>query len=151
MRCLFLVLAFAATFPAFAAPQRCAHITAGVVDNVVIADPAAGLPGVDCSNPAAQVGWTFAGGVYTPVAPAVVYQTSGLSFLQFMALFTTAEQVAIVTSTDTQTRVFLAMAEGSGTISLTDPIVSSGVAYLASINLIAAARVATVLGGAPPH
>jgi hypothetical protein len=151
MRTRIFVLVLAAASPAFASPQRCAHITAGGVDNVVIADPVAGLPaGVDCSNPVAQIGWTFAGGVYTPVTPPVVYQISGLSFLQFMALFSAAEQAAIVTSADTQVRLFVLMAGGAGSIDLTNSQVVAGVNYLASINLIAQSRAAAVLSGAPP-
>jgi hypothetical protein len=150
MRSFAILLALAAS-PAFAAPQRCAAIAGGVVVNVVVTDPAAALPGVDCSNPAAQIGWTFANGVYAkPAAAAPVYPTTGLSFLQFLALFAPAEQAAIVASTDTQVRLFVLMADGAGTLDLTNPQVVAGVNYLASVQLIAAARVATILSGAPP-
>lgn len=151
MRALALALAVALASPALAEPQHCAHIAGGVVDNVVIADPATAGPDVDCSDPAAQIGWTFAGGVYTPSpAPAPSYQTAGLTFLQFMGLFTLAEQAAIISSSDIQVRVFVVMASGAGSIDLANPQVSGGVNYLASLNLIAPARVAVVLAGMPP-
>lgn len=151
MRVLILALALALASPALAAPQRCAHIANGVVDNVVIADPAAPGPGVDCSNPTAQMGWSFAGGVYTPApAPAPVYQTEKLTFLQFMGLFTLTEQAAIISSPDIQVRVFVVMASGAGAIDLDNPQVSGGVQYLAALGLIAPARVAAVLAGMPP-
>lgn len=82
--------------------------------------------------------------------PAASYQTTGLTFLQFMALFSSAEQGAIVSSTDTQVKLFLLMATGAGALDLGNPEVVSGVNYLASLGLIAAARVAVILSGAPP-
>ena len=97
----------------------------------------------------AQVGWTYMGGVFASVAPAVVYQTAGLTFLQFMALLTSAEQAAVANSTDTQTRLFVMMATGAGSLDLANPEVVSGINYLAAIGLIASARAATILTGAP--
>jgi hypothetical protein len=132
--------------------QRCAQILNGVVENVIEADPVLFVPSDGSTlvpSATAEIGWTYANGAFTPVAPAVSYQTTGLTFDQFMALFTAAEQAAINTSTDTQTRVFIAEAEGAPSIDLTNPTVTAGVNYLASINLIASSRVATILAGAP--
>jgi hypothetical protein len=150
MRALAMALIFAAVSPAFASSQRCAQLAGGVVVNVVIANPASAPANVDCSNPAAQVGWTFASGVYTPVTAPVVYQTSGLSFLQFMDLFSPPEQAAIVTSADTQVRLFVLMASGAGSLDLANPLVVAGVNYLASTTLVSPSRVAAILAGAPP-
>jgi hypothetical protein len=133
--------------------MRCAQILKGVVVNVIEADPSTFKPNdgslIVASN-TAEVGWSYAGGVFTPNAPAAAYQTNSLTFLQFMALFTGAEQAGIVNSTDTQVRLFLVMATGAGSLDLTNSQVVAGVNYLASINLIASTRVATILSGAPP-
>lgn len=82
-----------------------------------------------------------------------------LSFPQFMALFTAAEQAAIVSATDTQTRLFLLMATGAGALQLTNPEVVAGVNYLATTSastppgpgLIASSRVAQILAGQAPN
>lgn len=132
--------------------QRCAHIVNGVVSNIILADPATFKPSdgsIIVASDTAQLGWTYANGAFTPAVAPVVYQTTGLSFLQFMALFTPTEQAAIVTSTDTQVRLFLLMATGDGQIDLTNPEVIGGVNYLASLGLIGPARVATILAGEP--
>ena len=133
------------------AAQRCAQILNGVVENVIVADPS-WVPGdgsILVASATAQVGWTYMGGVFASVAPAVVYQTAGLTFLQFMALLTSAEQAAVANSTDTQTRLFVMMATGAGSLDLANPEVVSGINYLAAIGLITSARAATILTGAP--
>lgn len=73
-----------------------------------------------------------------------------LTFLQFMALFASAEQVAIVNSSDPQVRLFLLMASGAGQIELAVPEVASDVNYLASAGLIASGRPAQILANQPP-
>ena len=73
-----------------------------------------------------------------------------LTFLQFMALFTTAEQDAIVNSGDTQTKLFLLMATGAGTITLDNPEVIDGLGYLASQGLITPARAVQILANEGP-
>jgi hypothetical protein len=135
------------------ATERCAQILNGVVENIIVADPATFKPGdgsTIVASPTAQIGDTYANGVFTHVVAPVVYQTTGLRFLQFMALFTPTEQAAIVNSTDTQVELFVMMATGAGSIDLLNPEVIAGINYLASANLVASARVATILSGAPP-
>lgn len=91
-----------------------------------------------------------------PVSPFASAPT--LTFLQFMALFTAAEQAAIVNATDTQTRLFLLMATGVGQLQLSDPEVIAGVNYLAAApsstppgpGLIASPRVAQILANTAP-
>jgi hypothetical protein len=73
-----------------------------------------------------------------------------LTFLQFMALFSSAEQTAIVGSTDPQVKLFLLMASGAGTISLPNSEVAAGVGYLASVGLIGATRPAQILADQAP-
>lgn len=90
------------------------------------------------------------------VAPPAPVPT--LTFLQFMALFTSAEQTAIFASNDTQTKMFITMAAGSGGLQLTNGEVIAGVNYLASgasatppgPALITAARAAQILAGQAP-
>ena len=68
-----------------------------------------------------------------------------------MALFTPAEQAAIVNSTDTQTKLFLLMASGAGMIQLNNAQVIAGVNYLASgPGLITNAEAARILAGQAP-
>lgn len=88
-----------------------------------------------------------------PAPPPPIY-----SFLQFMGLFTSAEQDAIFAATDTQTKIFITMAAGSGGLQLTNPQVISGVNYLATPTsatppgpgLITSARAAAILAGEAP-
>ena len=102
--------------------------------------------------------WIAAGNVPTPYAASPPPPPT-LSFLQFMALFTPAEQVAIVSSGDTQTKLFLLMAAGAGTLQLDNSEVVGGVNYLATPTgatppgpgLITALRAAQILANqAPP-
>ena len=81
--------------------------------------------------------------VTPPVAPA------GLTFLQFIALFTQAEQAAIVASTDVQVRLFLLMGAGANEITLSDPKTESGVNYLVSQGLLTSQRAAKILANTP--
>lgn len=101
--------------------------------------------------------WLAAGNTVAPyVAPPAPPPT--LTFLQFMALFTAAEQTAIFASTDTQTKMFVTMAAGSGGLQLTNSEVITGINYLATATtatppgpgLITAARAAQILANDPP-
>jgi hypothetical protein len=97
----------------------------------------------------AGVGWTQAGGAWSaPAAPPP--QTTGLTFLQFMALFTSAEQTAIVASSDAQVKLFVIMASGAGAIDLTNAEVIQGVNYLAGVDLITSAEATRILAGIAP-
>lgn len=80
----------------------------------------------------------------TPPAPPV-----GLTFLQFIALFTQVEQAAIMASTDAQVRLFLLMAAGANEIILSDPQTEAGVNYLASQGLLIPQRAAQILANTP--
>ena len=66
-------------------------------------------------------------------------------FLTFMGLFTDAEKLAIIGSADPEVKLFLAMAEGTKAISLTDPRMKQGLDYLVSVNLLTADREAAIL------
>jgi hypothetical protein len=99
----------------------------------------------------ATIGWTLSGSVWSaPTSPGVDLSAT-ITFLQFMALFTPAEQAALIGSNDTTTKIFVAMATGSGGMQLSNPEVIGGVNYVASIGIITTQRAAQVLAGqAPP-
>lgn len=78
-----------------------------------------------------------------PAAPVVV------TFREFMALFTPAEQAAIVNSTDTQVKLFLLQAS-AGTITLSGPVVKEDLDYLVSLGLITADRETAILSNQAP-
>ena len=130
--------------------MRCAHIVSGVVANVILADPTTftyGDGSLVVATDTAQVGDSYASGVFTSVAPVATYQTSGLTFLQFMGLFTQVEQAAIIGSADVSVKTFTLMAASSPSLDLTNAQVVTGIDYLASISLIQPARVADILAG----
>jgi hypothetical protein len=132
--------------------MRQAHIVNGVVENVIIADEGFdyGDGSLCIPSDTAGIGDAYADGVFTPQPVVVTYPTNGLNFLTFMALFTTAEQDAIVASNNTQVRLFNLMAAGAPSIDLDNPQVVGGVEFLAGLGLIAGDRVAVILSGAPP-
>jgi hypothetical protein len=134
-----------------------AVIENGVLANVVVWDGAsaysppdgATLEPMSALPSGASIGWTLSGGVWSAPSPAVDLSAT-ITFLQFMALFASSEQDAIVASSDTETRLFVMMAAGSGGIQLSNPEVVAGVDYLASIGLITSTRAAAILAGSPP-
>ena len=96
----------------------------------------------------AGVGWTFNGSVWS--APAAVAQTSGLTFQQFVALFTVAEFNAIVSASIANPAITIGMWKLlaiSGNINLASQLVVSSVAGLVTLSLLTAARQTAVLAG----
>jgi hypothetical protein len=82
---------------------------------------------------------------YAPPAPPTIF-----TFQQFMALFTSAEQEAVVNSTDVQVKLFILSWTGSNGFTLNNAEVVNGVNYLASSGVITAARATTILAGQAP-
>ena len=94
------------------------------------------------------------GDIAATSAQVVAWQTANappviITFRQFMALFTAAEQAAIVSSTDTKTRLFL-LSASSGSVTLSDPLVMTDLTYLVSIGLLLVARVSQILTNTAP-
>lgn len=124
---------------------------------LVVRDDGARIP-PDPGNSDFQqyLAWLAAGN--TPMPAPVQQPRILLTFLQFMALFAPAEQAAIVNASDTQTRLFLLMATGAGTLDLSRVEVIAGVNYLAATpsstppgpGLITTARAAQILANQPP-
>jgi hypothetical protein len=84
----------------------------------------------------------------SPTPPAVEPQASTrLGFLDFMNLFTPAEQGAIVNSSDVRVKLFTLMAAGASFVDLTDVRVNAGVKLLETLGLISQGRALQVLGG----
>ena len=85
-------------------------------------------------------------------APAVAAPTppAPLGFLEFMDLFTTAEQGALVTSADPRVKLFLLQASGAGAISFADPRVAAALDQLTTLGLLAAGRAAQILANGAP-
>lgn len=73
-----------------------------------------------------------------------------LTFMQFLALFTSDEQTAIVSSSDPQIRLFCLMAAGASGVDLSDPRTVSGTRLLETLKLIGTGRAAQVLAGQNP-
>lgn len=79
-----------------------------------------------------------------PPAPVI------LSFHDFLVLFTSAEQTAIVGSSDVQLKIWLLKAAGAGEITLGSAQVKQGLDYLVSLGLITTARETQILANTPP-
>lgn len=109
--------------------------------------------------------WSYAGAPQPTASQLAAAQApfvpATMSFLQFMTLFSAAEQDAIFASNDTQTKMFVVMAAAAGSsgLQLANSEVISGVNYLATPatasppgpGLITAARAQQILAGqAPP-
>ncbi len=135
-----------------------ARIERGLVAEVTAYD-GTGLPAVlkatfiDISAVAPQpaVGWTYTNGLfYAPVAPKAPARE--LTSLQFMALFTPAEQTAIAAAAIASPALLLwfFQAMGAQTITLSDPRTAAGIGALVGAGLLTAAREAQVLAGAAP-
>lgn len=99
-------------------------------------------------NALAAYGMTVPDPYVAPAAPAPASVT--ITFLQFLALFSTSEQLAIASSTIPQVQLFVIMASGSGGIQLNDPRVVAAINMLPTFGLIASYRVGQILSGAIP-
>lgn len=74
-----------------------------------------------------------------------------LTFMAFLALFSSDEQTAIVSSDEPQIRLFCLMAAGANGVELSDPRTVAGTTQLETLKLIAKGRAKQVLAGqAPP-
>jgi hypothetical protein len=104
---------------------------------------------VECSNEVVVDQYYYANDeiILIPSKPEIIVVTA--TFREFMALFTPAEQAAIVNSTDTQVKIFLLQAS-AGTITLSDPMVKIDLDYLVSLGLITTDRETAILAKQPP-
>lgn len=97
-------------------------------------------------------GWTWFSDENTARAALLLPAISTppqLTFLQFMALFTPTEQVALVNSSDPNVKLLIFQASGNGGVTLADASVKAGVNYLVSVGLLTSARASMVLANTP--
>jgi hypothetical protein len=98
-------------------------------------------------------GWTWFSDENTARAALLLPTLSAppqLSFLQFMALFTSAEQAALINSTDTGVKLLLLQATGNSGVTLTDAATVNGLAYLVSLGILTTARQMAISANQPP-
>lgn len=96
----------------------------------------------------AGVGWVLSGGTWS--APAVVPQTTGLTFQQFVSLFTVAEFNAIIAASITNPSImigFMKLVSYSGTIDLSSPLVTTSLNGLVALSLLTSPRRTAILAG----
>ena len=121
------------------------HSLAGAVPaSVTVVD-------VTSTSPQPSKGWTYTGAVFVAPAP-VVPPAPTLTPLQFMALFTSAEETAIATAAQQSAAVLLWLVKTSGAdyVSLGDANTIGGVNAIVAAGLLTAARAAQVLAGQSP-
>lgn len=116
-------------------------VTAGGTDTYTFAGVSVSFT---TGTPQAQALATVEGMAST--APVVV---KTYTFLQFLALFTSGEQAAIISSADPEVRLFTLMA-ASTAIQLTNSQVVAGVNYCVSIGLLTSGRATAILAGQTP-
>jgi hypothetical protein len=110
---------------------------------VLAAQGLTAVSGLPAQSPTSQ--WNPATKTVATVAAPVT--PNFIPSYQFVMCFTSAETVAIKASTDPQVLRFMLMLSVAPQTDLNSPTVQGGVGYLASIGLIASARVAQVLAG----
>jgi hypothetical protein len=95
--------------------------------------------------------WLASGNTPTP-APALPAPRVVLTYAQFRALFTAAENQAIVTAAQSNHGVldWLLQAVGAGAIDLGDATVKAGLDALVAGGLLSPAREAAILANQPP-
>jgi hypothetical protein len=134
--------------------QRCAVVRNGLVENVIICDPRSAHLLADyaiIASDSANIGFSYADGVFTAPHERPRYQTSGLTFQQFMSLFAPSERAAIVGSDDCSVRLFLLMASGAGRLDLSSQELVEGLESLVDAGLLAPSRVSMIQSGAKPE
>ncbi len=94
--------------------------------------------------------WVAQGNLPTGAAP-IAASPPPLGFLAFMALFSAAEQAALVNSGDTQVKLFLLQASGAGEIDLANTRTRAALDYLTASGLLAIGRAGQILVGAAPQ
>ncbi len=101
-----------------------------------------GLPALDSSH-----AWAAASKTVISVTPPLVPKpiTTG----KWIMRFTPQEFQGINTSADPQVQLFVYALNHTTDIDLSDPLITNGVAYLVSLNLLASSRVTAILVPAP--
>lgn len=93
--------------------------------------------------------WAASVSDLAPMTPPIQVAAT-ISTVDYILLFAPQEVVAIENSTDAIARQFLLAIQSSTEVNLGDPRVVHGLAYMASVGLIALDRPARVLSNLPP-
>ena len=129
-----------------------------IADLTAAVAAAAPVYGVTIGNPADKTTWTIQfqpGATVAQKAAAQAVLTGwvdpppAMTFLNFLALFTSAEQMAFVSSTDVQMKLWITEAAGSGMISFADARLKAALDYAVSLGLLTSARESQILAGQP--
>lgn len=135
--------------------QNYAQIIDGVVANVAIwtDDAPDGWIPIDALPERPGPGWGYGGGKFTAPPAEPVLPKRQFSFLEFMDLFTDAEQLSIAGAamTDAPTKLWYDRAVGAQYISLDDPRVGAGLQAMVDGSVITAARRDRALQGLAPE
>ncbi|MEN6535639.1 MAG: hypothetical protein ABFD89_18390 [Bryobacteraceae bacterium] len=102
---------------------------------------ASGMPALDASH-----AWDAATKTVVETTPAPIPKPIGTS--RWILRFTPQEFQAITASTDAKVEQFMFALEHTMQLDLSDPVIVDGIAYLVSINLLVADRVAAILASA---
>lgn len=149
-----------------ASGSRLARVVDGIVHSFVEMPPGVALsdllppddlPAYVAAPAEAVEGWRYNGATFAeplPQAPSPVLprSTSGLSFLEFMDLFTEAEQLAIAGAamTDVAVKLWYDRAVGAQFIDVGDERLASGLQAFVTAGLLTSGRRNRVLKGLPP-
>jgi len=87
---------------------------------------------------------------FEPPPPEPTIQPSSMSFTELINLFTTPEQLAIMSSPDPRVRLFTFMAAGATVFSTNSNEFINGIDYLISVKIIDASRKQQILDRIPP-
>lgn len=84
-------------------------------------------------------------------APPVADERPPISSLDFIDLFTLAEQLAAYASEDAAVKLTIGQTQAAGVIHLDSPRVADGLDLLVAVGIIAPERIPEILAGTPPQ
>lgn len=139
--------AWYAVFAAGASPSSSDPVSTGtVIDEAALT--AAGMTYMTLPGDPTGMVWQQTSQSFVAPAASITLDAVG-----FMALFTQAERIAIRTSVDPVVQDFVWQTNNASTVTLSNPVVINGLAYLSAnpsgAPILAAGRSTTILTGTP--